>query len=188
MSISKNPEKKNKDSAEEARVPSSGRSLRAKTPEPDQAKNKTRVSKSDRKAIQTRNSRRLIHRQTMADFLLGYNVGAILTIISAHALVLLEGVVQETGIVIRLAHAQSGSRDAVQGVHVLRDRAVVRSSGGHRARGAGVLNTSRGEGHLCGSGLAKVNVGRKLRDFALGFEEARLQVNDVLAELSLIHI
>lgn len=91
----------------------------------------------------------------MRDLLLGHTIRAILAVISAHALVRLEGVVQEAGIIIVLTHAQCGSRNTVQRVHIIRDRALVmRSRRWDRAGWAGVLNTGRREGHLSGSRLA----------------------------------
>ena len=148
-------------------------------------KKKTRVSKSDRKkAIRARVNKGLVHHGKAVSHLLLVHFRAILTVVGANALILLEVVVQEAGIIVVLAHTQSRGGDAVQGVHVIRDRArVLGSRGRDRAGGTGVLNPGRGEGHLSGSGLAQIDVGRQLGNFALGFEETRLQIDDVLAKL-----
>jgi hypothetical protein len=58
--------------------------------------------------------------------------------------------------------------------------------GGHRARGAGVLNSGIGKRHLSGAGLAQIDVGGKLGDFTLGFEKTGLQIDDVFAQLVIL--
>lgn len=102
-----------------------------------------RVSKSDReKAIRTRINKGLVHHGKTVVHVLLVHFRAILAVVSADTLVLLEVVAQETGIIIVLAHAQGRSRDTVQGVHVIRNRAWVLGSGrGDGTGGAGVLNS-----------------------------------------------
>lgn len=114
----------------------------------------------------------------MRNLLLVHAIISILVIIGAHPLILLEAVVVEERSVIRvLTHAKCRSSNAVQGVHVISDRTGVLSrgtSGGHRARGAGVLDSGRGKRHLGGAWLVQIDVGRQLGDFTLGFEKTRL--------------
>lgn len=123
----------------------------------------------------------------MRNLLLIHTIISILVIIRAHPLILLEAVVvQEGGVIWVLTHAKCRSSDAVQRVHVIRDRIGVLSlgtRGGHRARGARVLNSGRGKRHLSGARLAQIDVGRQLGNFTLGFKETRLQVDNVFAQL-----
>ena len=123
----------------------------------------------------------------MGNLLLVHTIISVLVIIRANPLILLEAVVVKEGRVVGvLTHAECCSSDAVQRVHVIRDRTGVLAlgtRGGHRARRAGVLNAGRGKGHLSGPGLAQVDVGGELGDFTLRFEKTRLQVDDVFAQL-----
>lgn len=127
------------------------------------------------------------HGETVRNLLLVHTIISILVIIRAHPLVLLEAVVvEEGGVIWVLTHTKCRSGDAVKGIHVIGDRTGVLSlgtRGGHRARGAGVLDSGRGKRHLGGAGLAQIDVGRQLGDFTLGLEETRLQVDDIFAQL-----
>lgn len=153
-------------------------------------KTQMRVSKGDRKtlAINMAMKTALIdHGKTVRNFLLVHTIISILVIIRAHPLILLEAVVvEEGGVIWVLTHAKCRSSDTVQGVHVIRDGTGVLSlgtRGGHRAGGAGVLDSGRGKRHLGGARLAQINIGRQLGDFTLGFKETRLQVDNVFAQL-----
>jgi hypothetical protein len=129
----------------------------------------------------------LVHHWKTVGLRLAYRVRAIaLAVVGAHALVLLEVVAEEVALVRVFAHAQACDGDAVQRVHVVCHAglllALLRAGGRYRG-GTGALDSGCGEGYLGGARLRQVDVCWQLGDFALGFQEAGLQVDDVLAEL-----
>lgn len=158
-------------------------------------KTQMRVSKGDRKTLAInmamKTAWRLVdHGKTVRNLLLVHTIIPVLVIIGADPLILLEAiVVEEGGVIWVFTHTKRRSSDAVQRVHVIRDRTGVLSlgtRGGHRARGAGVLDPGRGKCHLGGARLAQIDVGRQLGDFTLGFKETRLQVDDIFAQLVIL--